>query len=116
LSAKIALWAAFLFAAFLASLPAHAQSAFEPHTVAYVLCVTNETKKLALVTPHMEKKAIVENAFGACGNAENDTRTALAAQGVSKAALDERFVQIKKIIRQTAEDDIDRYRISARPR
>lgn len=39
---------------------AHAQTAFEPHTVAYILCVTNETKKLALVSPEIAKDAIIQ--------------------------------------------------------
>jgi len=35
---------------------------------------------------------------------------------VNKAALDERFAVIRKFIRQTAEDDIDRLRINRVPR
>jgi len=96
--------------------PAHAQTAFDPHTVAYVICVTGETKKLALVTPEIEKSAIISRAFDACGDVESGTRKALREQGASDAALDQRFAQIRKFIEQTAQDDIDRQRINRVPR
>jgi hypothetical protein len=105
-----------LLTAFFFSMPAQAQTAFDPHTVSYVLCVTNETRKLALATPQIEKNAIIERSFAACGDAEAEARKALADQGISKTALDERFGIIKKFIRQTAEDDIDRLRINRVPR
>jgi len=105
-----------LLAAFAGASAANAQSAFDPSTVAYVLCMTNETKKLALAMPQIEKPVIVERAFTACEDAERDARKMLAGQGVNKAALDERFAVIRKFIRQTAEDDIDRLRINRVPR
>jgi hypothetical protein len=108
---------AFVLLAALAGAPAaKAQNAFDPSTVAYVLCVTNETKKLALVMPQIEKNAIVERAFAACADTEREARKMLAGQGANQAALDERFAVIRKFIRQTAEDDIDRLRINRVPR
>jgi hypothetical protein len=95
---------------------AQAQTAFEPHTVAYALCVTGETKKLALMTPELAKDAIIERAFGACDGEETLARQALAGKGVSASAIEERFAQTKKFIRVTAPDDIDRQRINRVPR
>ncbi len=98
------------------SVSVHAQTAFEPYTVAYSLCVTNETKKLALVTPEIAKDAIIARAFAACGEEEAEARRSLAAKGVSERAIEERFSQTKKFIRLTAPDDIDRQRVNRVPR
>lgn len=98
------------------SVPVHAQTVFEPHTVAYSLCVTNETKKLALVSPEIAKDAIIERAFAACGEEEAEARRSLAAKGVSESAIEERFSRTKKFIRLTAPDDIDRQRVNRVPR
>jgi len=108
---------AVLFAgATICSEAAYAQTAFEPHTVAYSLCVTSETKRLALATPQIAKDAIVEKAFAACGGEEADARRMLAEKGVSAAAIEERLSQTKKFIRLTAPDDIDRQRVNRIPR
>lgn len=96
--------------------PAKAQSAFDPEPVAYVLCVTNETKKRALINPPIAKGAIVAQAFAACSADEAQLKKALMDKGVAASAVDTRLAQIKKFIRQTAEDDIDRFRVNARPR
>jgi hypothetical protein len=96
--------------------PAPAQTAFEPHTVAYALCVTRETKKLALITPELPKDAIIERAFRACDGEEAAARQSLAEKGISAAAIEERLAQTKKFIRVTAPDDIDRQRINRVPR
>ncbi|MBX3512613.1 MAG: hypothetical protein KIT15_00675 [Xanthobacteraceae bacterium] len=95
---------------------AHAQTAFEPHTVAYVLCVTNETKKLALAIPEIAKDSIIERAFGACKDEEASGRKLLSEKGVSAAAIDERFARVKKFVRLSALDDIDRQRANRIPR
>lgn len=96
--------------------PVQAQTAFEPHTVAYSLCVTNETKKLALVTPEIVKDAIIARAFAACGDEEAEARRSLATKGMSESAIEERFSRTKKFIRLTAPDDIDRQRVNRVPR
>lgn len=93
-----------------------AQPLFDPNTVAYVLCVTNETKRLALVVPELEKREILDRAFAGCRDVEARTRKALTEQGAAADALEQRFAQISKFIRQTAEDDIDRLRINRVPR
>jgi len=105
-----------LLAALLFSSGVRAQSAFDPMSVAYVLCVTSETKKLALVTPPVAKEVIIERAFGACDDAEAQARKSLAEKGVSGSVIDERIAQTKKFIRLTAPDDVDRFRVNARPR
>lgn len=105
-----------LLVGLLANNAAQAQSPFDPHTVAYVLCVTSETKTLALATPALEKDTIITRAFDGCRDVEAQTRKALAAQGMNGEALDQRFLQIRKFIRQTAEDDIDRQRVNRVPR
>jgi hypothetical protein len=102
--------------ALLFPIPLSAQTAFEPHTVAYALCVTTETKRLALVTPDLAKDAIIERAFGACDGEEVAARQSLAEKGISATAIEERFAQTKKFIRVTAPDDIDRQRINRVPR
>lgn len=101
---------------FIPIVSAHAQTAFEPHTVAYVLCVTNETKKLALAIPEIAKDAIIERAFSACRDEEVSGRKLLSEKGASAAAIDERFDRVKKFVRLTAPDDIDRQRINRVPR
>ena len=103
-------------AARISVVPAQAQTAVEPHTVAYVLCVTNETKKLALAIPEIAKDAIVERAFGACRHEEASGRKLLSETGASAAAIDERFARVKKFIRLSAPDDIDRQRVNRIPR
>lgn len=106
-----------LLAAIALASPAKAQTAFDPASVAYVLCVTNETKKLALMMPPIAKAAVIEQAFHACGEGEARLRHSLAEKGVAADAADERLWQIKKFIRQSAPDDIERLRAnSARPR
>lgn len=97
-------------------MPVRAQTAFEPYTVAYALCVTNEMKKLALVVPRIPKEAVIGRAFAACGDEEATGRRSLAAQGVSESAIEERFAQTKKFILLTAPDDIDRQRVNRVPR
>jgi hypothetical protein len=116
LSAGLATRGGVLLAAIFLITSAHAQTAFEPHTVAYALCVTSETKRLALMTPELPKDAIIERAFGACDGEEAAARQSLAEKGVSAAAIEERFAQTKKFIRVTAPDDIDRQRINRVPR
>lgn len=96
--------------------PAKAQSAFDPEPVAYVLCVTNETKKRALIIPPIAKDVIVAQAFAACSEDEALLKKSLAEKGAVPSAIDARLAQIKIFIRQTAEDDIDRFRVNARPR
>lgn len=105
-----------LFVCFFANSAAQAQTPFDPHTVAYVLCVTSETKTLALAVPALEKDTIVTRAFTGCNDVEAEARKALAVQGMNDEALDQRFLQIRKFIRQTAEDDIDRQRVNRVPR
>lgn len=95
---------------------ARAQGVFDPGSVAYVLCVTDETKRLALVAPPVAKEVIIERAFGACGDVEAQARKSLAEKGVSASAIDERIAQTKKFIRLTAPDDIDRQRVNKVPR
>ncbi len=96
--------------------PAHAQTAFEPHTVAYSLCVTNEIKQLSLATPEIAKDAIIGRAFVFCREEELEGKKLLAEKGMSAAAIEDRFAQVKRFIRQTAADDIDRFRIHRIPR
>lgn len=95
---------------------AHAQTAFEPHTVAYVMCVTNETKKLALVSPEIAKDAIIQRAFGACSSDEMAARKSLEKIGTGEAAINERISSTKQFICLTAPDDIDRQRANRIPR
>ena len=84
--------------------------------MAYVLCITNETKRLALVNPPVAKDTIVEQSFRACGEEEKQIKTSLAQKGMSAAAVEERLGRIQKFIRQTAPDDIERFRINRVPR
>lgn len=98
------------------AVPVRAQTAFEPHTVAYALCVTTEIKQLALATPEIAKQAIIERAFAACGDEEAEAKRWLAAKGVSESAIGERLSQTKKFILLTAPDDIDRQRVNRVPR
>lgn len=98
------------------SAPVRAQTAFEPYTVAYSLCVTNETKTLALVRPEIAAEAILARAFAACADEEAAARRGLAAKGVSARAIEERLSQTKKFIRLTAPADIDRQRVNRVPR
>jgi hypothetical protein len=105
-----------LLAALLFSSAARAQSAFDPVSVAYVLCVTDETKKLALVAPPIAKEVIIERAFGACGDVEAQARKSFAEKGASAGVIDERITQMKKLIRLTAPDDVDRFRVNKVPR
>lgn len=105
-----------LLAALSFSSGARAQGAFDPVSVAYVLCVTDETKKLALVAPPIATEVVIERAFGACGGVEAKARKALAEKGVSAGAIDERIMQMKKFIRLTAPDDIGRFRVNKVPR
>ncbi|MBX3507056.1 MAG: hypothetical protein KF895_16380 [Parvibaculum sp.] len=98
------------------SVSAHAQTAFEPHTVAYVLCVSNATKKLALAIPEIAKDSIIERAFGACSSDEMAARKSLAKIGTGEAAINERISSTKQFIRLTAPDDIDRQRANRIPR
>jgi hypothetical protein len=107
---------AFTAAILLPAVLVQAQTAFEPHTVAYALCVTNETKKLAQVTPEIAKDLIIERAFAACKDEETGGKKILADKGMSASAIDERFAQVKKFIRLTAPDDIDRQRVNRVPR
>jgi hypothetical protein len=116
LSAGFSISAGVLLSAIFFVTSVHAQTAFEPHTVAYALCVTSETKRLALVTPDLAKDAIIERAFGACNGEEAAARQSLAEKGISATAIEERFAQTKKFIRVTAPDDIDRQRINRVPR
>lgn len=113
---KLTACAAALLGAISFPVPAQAQTAFEPHTVAYALCVTNEIKKLALAMPEIAKDAIIESAFAACGSEEAEARRLLAEKGVSAHAIEARLSQTKKFIRLTAPDDIDRQRVNRVPR
>ncbi len=105
-----------LLAALSFSFPVQAQTAFEPHTVAYSLCFTSEIKKLALVTPEIAKDAIVERAFAACDDEEEKARRSLAEKGVDESAIAARLLQTRKFLRLTAPDDIDRQRVNRVPR
>lgn len=117
LTGRLARRAALLLAALSFPVPAYAQSPFDPNAVAYVLCVTNETKRLALLIPPIPKNDVIERAFGACGDDEAMLRQSLAAQNFSEAAAGERIANTKKFIRQNAPDDIERLRAnSLRPR
>ncbi len=110
-------FALILLTASLSSSPSHAQTAFDPGSLAYVLCVTNETKKLALEMPPIAKDVVIERAFGACGDLEAAARKSLGEKGATPGEIDDRLSQTKKFIRQNAPDDIDRFRVnSARPR
>ena len=95
---------------------ARAQGPFDPPTVAYVLCVTSSTKQIALETPPVAKDVLIERAFKSCGDMESATRKSLFELGFTQSAIDERFATIKKFIRQTAQDDIDRQRANMRAR
>ena len=95
---------ALLSIALLVSSAAQAQGPFDPPSVAYVLCVSNEMKKLALQNPPLEKDSVIERAFGACGSEAADIKSS------------DRLSQIQKFIRQTAQDEIDRVRANQRPR
>jgi hypothetical protein len=96
--------------------PARAQSAFEPHTVAYSICVTNEIKQLALATPEIAKDTIIGRAFVFCREEELEGKKLLAERGLDGAAIEERFAQVKRFLRQTAPDDIERFRVHRIPR
>jgi hypothetical protein len=104
-----------LLAALLFSPAANAQGAFDPPVMAYVLCVTDETKKLALEMPPRDKAQVIENALSACGDLEAQSRKSLSDHGLGLAAIEQRLAQLKKFLRQTAQDDIDRFRVNRTP-
>jgi hypothetical protein len=108
--------AALLLAAISHASAAKAQSAFDPEPVSYVLCVTNAMKRLALETPPIATDAIVERTFRACGEDETQLRKSLAGKGVAANVIEDRLALIKKFIRQTLPDDIERFRANVRPR
>jgi hypothetical protein len=95
---------------------ASAQSAFDPEPMAYVLCVSNETKRLALVMPPVAKETVADQAFRACAGDEAELRKSLAAKGVMQSEADARVSQIQKFIRLTAPDDVERQRANRVPR
>ncbi len=98
------------------SFAASAQAAFEPASVAYVVCITAETKKLALREPPLAKDAVIEQAFDACATEEKELRKLLAEKGATAASADMQLSQIRKFITQNARDDIDRVRANVKPR
>ena len=76
----------FSLAAALLSTAAHTQSAFDPEPMAYVLCITNETKRLALVNPPVAKDTIVEQSFRACGEEEKQIEKLVAERPIAALA------------------------------
>ncbi|HMN52362.1 MAG: hypothetical protein KF794_13920 [Xanthobacteraceae bacterium] len=105
-----------LLAVSFVSRAASAQSAFEPASVTYVVCVTSETKKLALRVPPLAKDGVIEQAFAACVAEEKELRKLLMEKGATNAGADMQLSQIRKFIAQSAHVDIDRVRANIKPR
>ena len=104
-----------LVAALLSATATQAQGVFDPASVAYVLCVTDEAKKLALKVPPLSDDAIFDQAFNACSDQAGLLRQSLAERNLTKAAIDERFSQIRKFMRHAVQSDIGRVRSNTVP-